>query len=112
MGYETPEGRSRDPEGFSEISSCGGRMQTMDKVAGFLEVGRTNDTHEVVISHPNPKLDADGTARIVFSPRYARYLANLLTEHATYAEAEAVGVAHKPRSYRPRNRDERSSQSK
>src|ERR1017187_4278753 len=99
MGYETPEGRSRDPEGFSEISSCGGRRQTMDKVAGFLEVGRTNDTHEVVISHPNPKLDANGTARIVFSPRYARYLANLLATrresgHPKRSLARAHGRRH------------------
>lgn len=65
----------------------------MDKVAGFLEVGRTDDTHEVVIRHPNPKLDAHGAAHIVFSPRHARYLANLLIEHATYAEAEAAGAA-------------------
>ena len=81
----------------------------MDKVAGFLEVGRTDDTHEVVISHPNPKLDANGTARIVFSPRYARYLANLLTEHATHAEAEAVDAPHKTRSYRTKSLHDRSS---
>ena len=84
----------------------------MDKVAGFLEVGRTDDTHEVVISHPNPKLDANGTARIVFSPRYARHLANLLTEHATYAEAEAEDAQHKSGAYLPRNHGQQSSQPK
>jgi hypothetical protein len=67
----------------------------MDKVAGFLEVGRTDDTHEVVIIHPNMKLDTNGRARIVLSPRHARYLANLLIEHATYAEEEAVGMKFK-----------------
>jgi hypothetical protein len=36
------------------------------EVAGFLEVGRTEDTHEVVIIHPNLKLDMNGRARIVF----------------------------------------------
>jgi len=84
----------------------------MDKVAGFLEVGRTDVTHEVVMRNLSPKLDAHGTARIVFSLRHARYLANLLIEHATYAEAEAVGVPQMPRSNRPGNRDERTSRSK
>jgi hypothetical protein len=63
----------------------------VDKVGGFLEVGRMDDTHEVVIRHSNLK-DANGAAHIVFSPRFTRYLANLLTEHATIAEAEAVAV--------------------
>jgi hypothetical protein len=84
----------------------------MEKVAGFLEVGRTDDTHEVVISHPNPELDADGTARIVVSPRHARYLANLLTEHAMRAEAEAAGERQETTSHGPRNRDKRSTQPK
>ena len=63
----------------------------MDKVAGVLEVGRTDDTHEVVIRHLNPKVDPNGAVRILVSPRHARYLANLLTEQATHAEAEAAG---------------------
>lgn len=63
----------------------------MDKVAGFLEVGRMDNTNEVVIIYPNPKLDANGAARIVLSPRYARHLANLLAEHATCAEDETAG---------------------
>jgi hypothetical protein len=90
----------------------GGRGRTVDKVAGFLEVGRTDDTHEVVISHPNLKLDGNGAARIVFSPRYARYLANLLTEHATFAEAEAVSSPPKAKPFQPRGPDKRSSQPK
>jgi hypothetical protein len=102
----------RDRLKGSETGSGEGRRRTVDKVAGFLEVGRTDDTHDVVISYSNPKLDANGTVRIVFSPRYARHLANLLTEHATYAEAETVGVPLKTRPYRPGNRDKRSSQSK
>ena len=84
----------------------------MDKVAGFLEVGSTEDTHEVVISVPNLKLDANGTARIAFSPRHARYLANLLTEHATYLEAEAVRMLPEPMSCRPRKPDKRTSRPK
>jgi hypothetical protein len=62
----------------------------MDKVAGILEVTTTEDTLEVVIIHPDLKPDASGTGRLVFSPRHARYLANLLIEHAAAAEAEAA----------------------
>jgi hypothetical protein len=64
---------------------------TSDKIAGFLEVGRTDDTHEVVINHPDLKPDENGVGHIVFSPRQARGLANLLVKHATWAEAEARG---------------------
>ena len=77
----------------------------MDKVAGFLEVGRTDDTHEIVIGLPASKPDAKGAARIVLSPRYARHLANLLAEHAAYAEAEAAGMLPKSRPYRRLNHD-------
>jgi hypothetical protein len=62
----------------------------MEKVAGVLEVSRTEDTHEIVIKHPDLKPDATGEGRIVFSPRHARHLANLLIENATEAEAEAT----------------------
>ena len=40
----------------------------MDNVAGFLEVDRTNDTHEIIISHPALTPDADGWGRIVLLP--------------------------------------------
>src|SRR6202050_2557078 len=62
----------------------------MDKVAAVLEVTRTDDTQEVVLIHPDLKPDASGVGRLVFSPRHARYLANLLIEHAAVAEAEAA----------------------
>ena len=75
----------------------------MDRVGGVLEVWRTDDTHEIVISHPALKRDADGAGRIVFSARHARHLANLLLEHATYAEAEAAGVEPASRPYQRRN---------
>lgn len=64
----------------------------MEKVAGFLEVERTDETHEIVISYPTMEPDEHGMARIVFSTRHARHLANLLIEQATYAEAEAGGT--------------------
>ena len=65
----------------------------MERVAGVLEVGRTEDTHEIVITHLSPTVDAQGMVRILFSPRHARHLANLLTENATYAEEEAVAAS-------------------
>jgi hypothetical protein len=63
----------------------------VDKVARFLEVSRREDTHEIVISHPASKTDNKGLEHITFMPRQARHLANLLIEHAAYAEAEALG---------------------
>jgi hypothetical protein len=75
----------------------------VDKVAGFLEVTRTDDTHEIVVSHPPLKSDANGLSQILISPRHARYLANLLIEHATYAEAEAAGRQPESRPYRRLN---------
>ncbi len=72
----------------------------MEKVAGFLEVHRTDDTHEVVIRCPTVTQDAAGLAQIKFSPRYARHLANVLIEQATYAEAEKSGSLPQSRPYR------------
>jgi hypothetical protein len=62
----------------------------MDKVAGVLEVSRTDDSREVVIIHPDFKPDSSGVGRLVFSSRHARYLANLLIEHAAAVEAETA----------------------
>jgi hypothetical protein len=67
-------------------------MRGMDRVAGYLEIDRTDAIHEIVITHPILKPDAGGSVRIFLRPRYARHLANLLMENATYAEAEAVGL--------------------
>lgn len=61
----------------------------MDKIEGFLEVGHTDDTHEVVINHPDLKPDKNGVGHIVFSPGQARSLAHLLIKRANEAEAEA-----------------------
>lgn len=61
-----------------------------DKIEGVLEVGR-NDQHEVVINHPDLKPDENGVGHIVFSPRQARHLANLLIKHAAWCESEAKG---------------------
>lgn len=64
----------------------------MDRVAGVLEVWRTDDTNEVVISHPAIGPNSTGMGQIAFSPRHARHLAHLLIEYATDAEAEAAGI--------------------
>lgn len=56
---------------------------------GFLWVGHTDDTHEVVINHPDLEPDEDGVGHIVFSIAQARNLALLLIEHAALAEAES-----------------------
>lgn len=77
----------------------------MEKVAGFLQVERSDDTHEIVISHPTVEPDEHGMARIVFSTRYARHLANLLIEQATYAEAEEAGTRPETSPARKRKRD-------
>jgi hypothetical protein len=76
------------------------RKPKMDKVAGFLQIDRRDDTHEIVISHPGSKPDAEGLVHIILLPRHARHLANLLVEYATYAEAEIVGLLPESRRYR------------
>lgn len=96
-----------------DLGTCSSRERrlNLDKVAGFLQVGRTEDTHEVVILHQSATLDRNGAIRIVVSPRHARYLANLLTEHATCAEEEATGpIASCNATARPKNRKTRSAQ--
>lgn len=60
---------------------------TADKVKEFLEVG-TNDKGEVVINHPDLKPDDNGIGHIVFSPRQARELGELLLKKAHEAEQE------------------------
>jgi hypothetical protein len=80
------------------------REVEVDKVAGFLEVGRTEDARQIVIRLPELKPDATGAARIVLSPRYARHLANLLIEHAAFAEEDVGGALsrseHLPQQHR------------
>jgi len=52
-----------------------------------LEVG-TNGKGEVVINHPDLYPDENGVGHIVFSPRQARSLANLLNKKAVEADKE------------------------
>jgi hypothetical protein len=68
------------------------RRQKMDRVAGKIEVWRTDGSNQVVISHPAFRSDSNGTGQIAFSPRSARHLAQLLIEYAADAEAAASGV--------------------
>lgn len=60
----------------------------------YLEVG-TNGSGEVVVNHPHLDMDADGVGHIVFSPKEARALANLLTRKSVEAneERKAKGLA-------------------
>jgi hypothetical protein len=81
----------------------------VDKVAGFLEVGRTEDAQQIVIKLPELKPDASGAARIVLSPRYARHLANLLIEHAAFAEAQADDLMSRRQQSPHPNRGRKSS---
>ena len=68
----------------------------MDKVAGVLQVWRTDDTNEIVINYPELKPSANGAGNIVLWPRHARHLANLLIEHAAECEAEAEAARSQP----------------
>ncbi len=60
-----------------------------DKVAGYLEVGR-NESHEIVVNHPDLQPDANGVGHIVFSINQARNFARLLITHVAYAERESA----------------------
>ena len=72
-----------------------------DNVEGFLEVG-CNDKDEIVINHPDLKPDENGVGHIVFSPRQARNLAQLLLQNAGKAEraihekAETIRIKSMP----------------
>jgi hypothetical protein len=68
----------------------------MDRVAGVIEVSLTDETHEVLISHPASQPNIGGTHEIAIMPRYARHLAHLLIEYADAAEAETRGTEPSP----------------
>ena len=75
----------------------------MDRVAGFLEIDRTDDAHEIVINHPILEPDAKGKLRFVLRPRQARHFADLLFEQAAHAEEEGTGLPPESRPYRRKN---------
>jgi hypothetical protein len=58
----------------------------------YLEVGRTQDTHEVVINHPDLEPDENGVGHLTFTPDQARNLAKLLNYQADESEKEAGGA--------------------
>ena len=60
----------------------------MEKVAGILEVCRTDDGSKIAIKHFELRSDGSGMSRIVLSPRQARHFANVLIMHAGEAENE------------------------
>ena len=63
------------------------RTYPNEKESVTLEVG-TNGNGEVVVNHPDLHPDANGVGHIVFSPRQARGLANLLNKKAREADKE------------------------
>jgi hypothetical protein len=54
---------------------------------GTLEVG-TNGQGEVIINHPDLESDENGVGHIVFSPKQARALANILLKKSVDANNE------------------------
>ena len=58
----------------------------MERIAGFLEVWRIDDSKEIVIQCADLKPDAYGVGRIVLSPRQARHLSSALAMHAEEIE--------------------------
>jgi len=76
----------------------------LEKVAGELEVDQTDDSHQIVITHPGFRSDKGGLFRIKLLPRHARHLANVLIEQASYAEAESEALQLLSRPYRRKNK--------
>jgi len=62
------------------------RRLLLDRIAGFLEVWRIDDSQEIVIQRADLKPDANRAARIVLSPRQARHLSSVLLMHAEEIE--------------------------
>lgn len=59
----------------------------MNNENGYLEVGHTDDTFEVVLSHPEMIHDpGKAGGHLHFSPDQARALADLLYRHAAHAD--------------------------
>jgi hypothetical protein len=75
----------------------------VEKIGGALMVHRTDDTHEIVILYPGMIKNRSSISQIRLVPRYARHLASVLIEQATYAEAEAIGEDPQARPYRRNN---------
>ncbi len=94
---------------FARFNPSAEEGAEVDKVAGFLEVGRIEDEQQIVIKVPGLTPDASGAARIVLSPRYARHLANLLIEHATFAETQADDQMSRIKQSPRTSRDRKSS---
>jgi hypothetical protein len=80
----------------------------VDKIVGFLEVG-CNDQNEIVINHPDLKLDEYGVGHIVFSVNQARNLAKLLIDKAMEADAASFATreAERIKNLSPVDRNKR-----
>ena len=62
------------------------RRLTLERVAGFIEVWRIDDSPEIVVKCTDFKSDAKGASLIVLSPRHARHLSSVLIMHAEEIE--------------------------
>ena len=71
----------------------------MERVAGILDVGISDDFREVVIDCSASLQSGTGAGRILLSPRYARYLANLLIDYAEEAETHLMPQAKTARRH-------------
>ena len=65
----------------------------MEKVMGGVEVGFASDDCHVLLAYREVKPNASGVRKVVLSPRSARYLANLLVDYATVAEANSTDTS-------------------
>jgi hypothetical protein len=61
-------------------------VETLERVAGHLEVSLTDDARLIALKLLKWRPDGDGAARILLSPRDARHLASLLIIRAEDAE--------------------------
>jgi hypothetical protein len=66
-------------------------MKLVDKIGGYLQVGITPDTHEVII---NLDHERNGIGHIVFSPNQARTLAYLLLRKANDIDPAPAATEH------------------
>src|ERR1035438_3705269 len=103
LGIPNPDELAMLLNGSFMLTASVRRRLEVDRIAGFVEVERTNDTHEIIISHPVLHSDPSGLDRIVLSARHARHLANVLILEATHAEAELAGRYAECRPYHRRN---------
>ncbi len=76
----------------------------VERVAGILEVSRTEDGQQIVIRRTGSRLNVCFPENVVLSPRQARHLASLLIIHAEDAEKVVLGQENNLYSLSPRGK--------